>query len=291
MISIIICSVRPSLLESLVENIHATIGVPHEIISIDNRGTNDGICKVYNNGASKAKFEVLCFAHEDIQFHTKNWGRHIIDAFNDKNVGLVGACGAKYKSAIPSMWTDVPSSYYVSQAFFPEDSARKEVLSENGNISPEVAVLDGMLLITRKSIWEKFLFNEEILGFHFYDIDFSLRLGQCYKIVVSKDIVVEHYSRGKRNKDWLVSSLSYHVKYRHLLPRYIGNFSKKEKALIDFRCYLVLNDLMIKYNFPTSIIVEYFFKSVIIRPFSRKHINNFIKIVSYGFLKSSFSSF
>lgn len=59
MVSIIICSVSPLLLEDLKQNIAQTIGVEYEIIAIDNREKRWPIAKAYNYGAQQAKYPYL----------------------------------------------------------------------------------------------------------------------------------------------------------------------------------------------------------------------------------------
>ena len=61
MVSIIICSVSPLLLEDLKQNIAQTIGVEYEIIAIDNREKHWPIAKAYNYGAQQAKYPYLFF--------------------------------------------------------------------------------------------------------------------------------------------------------------------------------------------------------------------------------------
>ena len=53
MVSIIICSVSPLLLEDLKQNIAQTIGVEYEIIAIDNREKRWPIAKAYNYGVQQ----------------------------------------------------------------------------------------------------------------------------------------------------------------------------------------------------------------------------------------------
>src|ERR1700749_930895 len=105
MISIIISSANPSLLIQASKNIEDTIGVPYELVSFDNSGGQKGICEVYNLGIKKARYELLCFMHEDIEIETHGWGQVVIDQFNsDKELGLLGVAGSIYKTLTPSGW-------------------------------------------------------------------------------------------------------------------------------------------------------------------------------------------
>ena len=102
MISIIISTHNPNLLNDITENIHKTIGVEHEIISIENHNKYS-LCEAYNIGADKANFPYLCCVHEDVIFLTKDWGSYLIDLMeSDKKIGLVGVVGTKFISTYPS---------------------------------------------------------------------------------------------------------------------------------------------------------------------------------------------
>src|SRR5688572_11301326 len=103
MISVIVCSVQPAYLEQLKENLQETIGVEYELLAYDNRNSKKGICAVYNEMAAKAKFTILCFAHEDILFETKSWGQELINSFNG-SYEVIGVAGSKYKSSLFSGW-------------------------------------------------------------------------------------------------------------------------------------------------------------------------------------------
>ena len=61
MLSIIISSYQDKFYSALEQNIAETIGIPHEIIKIDNPNLM-GICEAYNKGAllSKYDYHLLC---------------------------------------------------------------------------------------------------------------------------------------------------------------------------------------------------------------------------------------
>jgi len=62
-----------------------------------------------------------------------------------------------------------------------------------------------------KAVWQEYPFNEEKLaGFHFYDLDISLRVGQRYTIGVIYDIDLVHYSMGNFGADWIQHAINYH---------------------------------------------------------------------------------
>src|ERR1700743_3385103 len=105
MISIIISSANAEQLKQATDNITATIGVPFEIIAIDNSKGQQGICAVYNQGIVRARYGILCFMHEDIIIKTDNWGAILKNTFDgNSDLGLLGVGGGSYKPFTPSGW-------------------------------------------------------------------------------------------------------------------------------------------------------------------------------------------
>ena len=96
MISIIICSKHSQISNELEQNIKTTIGnIPYEIIVIDNSKNNHSIFLAYNKGTEVAKYPYLCFMHEDILFHSSEWGEIIISKLQD-STGILGVIGSHY---------------------------------------------------------------------------------------------------------------------------------------------------------------------------------------------------
>ncbi|WP_159022668.1 glycosyltransferase [Formosa sp. L2A11] len=215
MISIIIPSRSAEALKSISQNIAKTIGVPFEIIDYNNSDNGFGICKIYNLCAQKAKYENLVFCHDDIIFHSSNWGYSLLEVLNISKIGLIGVCGATYKSKYPAPWVSIPKGYYRSNLF---EKNSKQVVDEQADFE-KVAVVDGCFLSMRKEIWNEFKFNEtELKGFHIYDIDISVRIGKKYDVVVEKSFEIEHLSEGVFNHVWYGDSFIYHKNNKELFP-------------------------------------------------------------------------
>ena len=107
MISIIICSRTVKLPQSLIDNIESTIGCAYEWVVIDNSENRYSIFEAYNLGVKKSKGDYWCFVHDDVLFHSQNWGKTIEEIFNSNNkIGLLGIAGAKVKTKMPSAWWD-----------------------------------------------------------------------------------------------------------------------------------------------------------------------------------------
>lgn len=222
MISIVISSYREKFFSALSRNIQDTIGdVDYEIIKIENPGIM-GICEAYNKGANMAKYHYLCFVHEDILFHTPNWGTKMIDHLSKVNVGAIGVAGGAYKSANPSSWSNIKAynGLNIIQRFKDENRGFERFLvnyREDNRF--QVVSLDGVFICTIKEVWQEHLFDElNFKGFHGYDIDFSLNVSQHYNVYVIYDILIEHFSEGNPDKEWMEAAIKISHKWKQILP-------------------------------------------------------------------------
>ena len=213
MISVVVSSYQPLLLEALKINVRDTIDVPYEFIVIENKAIM-GICEAYNLGASKAKFDLLCFIHEDIQFASKEWGRNLVELFTkDKDLALAGLAGSKYKPKFVTGWTTSLGEYdrmHILQSL-PNKNIITHTHNPNNELYSEVITLDGVCLFITKNCWKENKFNEELKGFHFYDLDLSLRISSQYKkVAVIYFIDVIHFSMGRFNDKWVTEAFKFH---------------------------------------------------------------------------------
>ena len=221
MFSIICCSVRPDSAEALKQNIKATIGnCDYETIFIDNRG------------AEAAKYDYLCFVHEDIEFLTPAWGEIIAAKLREEDCGVIGFAGSIIRTNHPIGWRmgiDDMRAHYVQHS-------RKKIHTVHTNNSKNedysaVVTLDGMCLIVRRDVWEQNRFDEELLvGFHGYDIDFSLSVSRNYKNWVCNVVEMAHFSEGAYSNDWARTMVELNQKWQKHLPMTAYTMGDKELA-------------------------------------------------------------
>ena len=200
MISIIISSYQPEYFAALEKNIAETVGVSYEIIKVDNLGLM-GICKAYNTGARKAKFENLLFIHEDILFHTQNWGEKLITHLENPDTGIIGVAGSDYVPTAPCGWF-INGRSFLHLIQNNKSRSQPQHINYTSQNKHSVYALDGVFLAMQKSKFNNFSFEEEIGGFHAYDIDLSLRFAKKYKNYVIGDILIEHFSEGSPDKNF-----------------------------------------------------------------------------------------
>lgn len=216
MISIVICSINDDLLRQVTASIHSSIGVEYELLVWDNRVQQKGLCEVYNLMAVKAKYPYLLFMHEDLLFETSNWGEKLLQKFQDNaSLGLVGLAGASYKSKMCSGWytgLTGTEAYHISHM----NAGVKELFttfSASAATAFDCICLDGVFLMCRKEVWETIRFDDaQLHGFHFYDIDFSLRAAAICKLQVVPDVSVVHLTQGGDYGDkWVEAAFVYHA--------------------------------------------------------------------------------
>lgn len=262
MISIIISSANPSLLADISKNIRDTISVPYEIISFNNGDGKKGICEVYNEGAEMAKYDILCFMHEDIEIRTLKWGEVLISLFkNNEQLGLVGVAGNGYLPLSPSRWggVGIDTDYININQSFKFENKRQRLIYRNPNNEKlsDVAFVDGVWLCTTKGIISEFKFDElTFKGFHGYDIDFSLSVGTKYKVAVTYDIFINHFSEGRYDKKWLEENLKLNNKWSYSLPRNIEKLTQKEIIKVEKATFKHFVDQLIRFKLPISLALK-----------------------------------
>ncbi|MBZ4036563.1 glycosyltransferase family protein [Flavobacterium sp. 17A] len=231
MLSIIICSRTKSISNDLVNNINQTIGIEHELVVIDNSNNEYSIFEAYNIGLTQSKNQLICFLHDDIHFITQNWGKIVVEIFQkNKDIGLIGIAGAKSKTKMPSAWWDCANEDLYMNIYQHLRDGRKEHWYKGftNNALEDVVAIDGVFMAARKD--NSIIFNTKLSGFHNYDLNFSFEyLKNRYRVVVTKEILLEHLSIGILNESWYKSTLQIHELYRNFLPLNKSNYDSSKK--------------------------------------------------------------
>lgn len=224
MLSIVVCSTKPQLLRAFEKNVAATIGVPYELIAVDNSANKYSIFQAYNIGLDKAQYPLVAFIHEDVAFLKNDWGKYVVQLFSkNEKLGLLGICGAGYKTKAPSNWWANPSEDFNYQYIFHQKEGKYIAnIWGWGNEPPaitekKVVAIDGVLMVLRKAVNVRF--NEQLQGFHNYDISLSVDVVKAgYEVWATRQIELVHFSEGKLNDDWLRQTALFYKIYKDKLP-------------------------------------------------------------------------
>jgi len=223
MLSLIVCSRHPERLANLTRNVKDTIGCPHEWVVIDNASGEHTIFSAYNFGADQSQGEILCFLHEDIFFHSQDWSHVLMEHLADPTCGFVGVSGGSLMPRVPASWSAYDTISYLIQS---KQEGKERVFITHGHFNgghyKEAVALDGLFLAVRKDVFAHLRFDEETFhGFHGYYIDICLQahvLGYHNRVV--NNILIEHFSKGSPNRQWVENSQLLHRKWSPHLPIY-----------------------------------------------------------------------
>ena len=258
MISVIICSAKAIDLALVSKNIEETIGIPHEIIAINNHKAEKGLCEVYNEAVALAKYDILCYMHEDVKLLTQEWGQTVVDIFvRDGEIGVIGVAGGGYKALAPSGWYCVefqhPDKSFQNILQGYKLDSKEEIHAyhnPHGEKLTEVVCIDGVWFCTKKQVVRDHPFDQALLkGFHGYDIDFCLKVYGKHKIVVTYNILMKHASEGNFNKLWLDQILKLHKKWSKNLPLTTAKVSDREIYFTEKRALRNLVEQMLEWEY------------------------------------------
>lgn len=231
MISIVICSRKKTIDPKLTENIAQTVGIPHEIIVIDNSNNEYSIFEAYNKGIANSSNEIICLMHDDIRLHTAGWGQIAMRLFEDQpQTGLIGIAGSRIKTRMPSAWWNCPKNLKVMRLIqhYPNNTVKEIDQGFEAGYLSEVAVIDGVFMMLRRNTGVRL--NQRLAGFHCYDISLSIECHKAgYRVYVTNQILLEHLSLGTLNKSWYEQTLLMHQLYKNDLPFTIPGYDDPGK--------------------------------------------------------------
>ena len=275
MISIVICSRNKQTLLFIEENVAATIGVSYEIIAVDNSAGKYGICAAYNKGAAQAKYDLLCFMHEDIKFHTSDWGTILADILRRPETGVVGVAGGTHQPKAPAGWygSGPYPSIGINVIHTTSDGTEHNYNNPFKTNLAAASTLDGLWLCCRKSVWEEFKFDSVAFpGFHFYDVDFCTRVFTKFTNYITFDVLIEHFSHGTFDKVWMQNALNFYKQRKNYLPFGVQYLTKTE---LDYHNVIAMHrfaQLIIQHGLPKKDILYCLKECLKLNPLNRDTI-------------------
>jgi len=168
------------------------------IIKTDNK---KGLCQVYNEilDAEGDKYDTIIFCHDDVTIDSNNFVDRTLTGLQTYDVvGVAG--GSRIKSGTPILWhlmTDRKTHSGI--VFHPHHEIKDFAYPTVFGVRPkEVAILDGVYFAVKpKTLFEKEIkFDENIKGFHHYDIKFCIDCKLAGLTLGTLDINIIHQSPG-----------------------------------------------------------------------------------------------
>jgi len=204
---------------SFVELLKKSCGVSNpQIIPIENEGKYS-LPEAYNMILEQSTNDIVVLCHDDIYFDSKNWGSKILKHFKrSPEYGILGLAGSTQLPLSAKWWEDFSKMKGIVNHEHGGKKWESKYSASLGNQIDDVVLVDGLFIaLNKKNIKQKF--NEEIKGFHFYDVDFSFRnFIEDVKIGVMYDVRVTHKSIGETNDQWEQNRIVFAEKHKELLP-------------------------------------------------------------------------
>jgi GT2 family glycosyltransferase len=158
---------------------------------------------INNFAAREAKGEYLLFLNNDTEVISKDWLGAMLELFNDRRVGAVGAKLLYPNKTIQHAGIVLREDFVAANAFngFIDDEDPKKEF----NRAREWNAVTAACMMTRKEIFETVGgFDEEHLPIAYNDVDYCLKLREKeYKIMYTPKALLHHYESATRGLDEL----------------------------------------------------------------------------------------
>lgn len=207
------------------QHIHNTIGCKHKVVCYQNFNEYS-LTEIYNKAISEHNPDngIMVFTHNDIVIKTPNWGRILLNKFNNSNYQIIGVAGTTYIPESGRWWEDRTKMVGIvehtdnGQTWVSEYS-----LERKGEIIP-VVTIDGLFMaIDFEEVYLRF--DENYSGFHFYDVPFITNAYlDGFNVGVTTDIRILHKSIGMTNDQWEENRKQFAYDYKDDLPiKYVSD--------------------------------------------------------------------
>jgi hypothetical protein len=257
---------------TFVELLTKSCGIPSvQILPVENNG-EFSLTQVYNKILDQSENDIVVLCHDDIYFDSKNWGTKLLNHFKrNEDYGILGVAGSTQLPKSGKWWEDFSKLKGIVNHESGGKKWESKYSSSRGNQIDDVLLVDGLFIVVHKKRIKK-NFDENVLGFHFYDVDFSFRnFLEDVKIGVMYDIRITHKSVGQTNEQWELNRQKFAELYNQHLPKKVktqisGNQRFKvlvaEKELTDG--IKVINNLLSQ-KFQVSFLGNYSFSKEVMK--------------------------
>jgi hypothetical protein len=161
------------------------------------------LSEIYNKGLSESNNDIIVCCHNDIKLEN-GWGKKLIKDFSDNpDYGIIGKAGSCYFPESGVYWERMQETM-VGQVYHHPEGYKKWVNNYSLKLPYLIPVvtIDGLFISFDKTK-VKYLFDETIGKFHFYDHLFCIpNYLDNVKIGVTSSFEITHHSVGKPNQEF-----------------------------------------------------------------------------------------
>lgn len=213
-ISVVICSVDAAKFQRVSALYRRLLaGVTHQILGIHDARS---LCEAYNRALGNVQGDIVVFSHDDVDILSTDFAARLVAALTRFDV--VGVAGATRAAGPAWSWAGHP---HVHGWITHRSAATGDWLVSISSPWPVVGgaqVLDGVLLAGWRRVFEAVRFDAATFdGFHFYDVDFTLRAARAgWRIGICAELLLVHESEGRFDADWNRFADRFRAKYPDL---------------------------------------------------------------------------
>jgi glycosyltransferase involved in cell wall biosynthesis len=193
------------------------------------------LSEVYNEIIDECETDILVLCHDDIYFDATGWYSKLLKHFDKSDYGIIGVAGSTEMPKSGKWWENRKSMIGIVNHESGGKKWESKYSSSQGNEIRETLIVDGLFIVLHKKRIKK-NFNNEVKGFHFYDIDFSFQNHlEGVKVGVITNIRITHKSIGQTNEQWEENRILFSEKFLNFLPKKLP-FDEKYKIKVLLSC-------------------------------------------------------
>ena len=188
-----------------------------EVIEKVNNG-DKSLSQVYNEIIDESSKDIIILCHDDIYFDTKNWGKKLLNHFNNTDFSILGVAGTTDLPVTGRWWDDKSKMVGIVNHEYEGKKWESKYSKSWGDEIMEVVLIDGLFIsLDKKKLKKKF--DSSVDGFHFYDVTFSVEnFLSGAKLGVISNIRLTHKSIGMTNESWEQNRSLFVKKFESHLP-------------------------------------------------------------------------
>ena len=204
-----------------------------EVIEKINTG-NKSLSQTYNEILSESKNNIVILCHDDIYFDSKKWGEKILKQFQKTNYGILGVAGTTLLPESGQWWEDPSKMVGIVNH---ENDGKKWASRYSEDIGIKIqktVIVDGLFIGVDKTRIKK-TFDENVKGFHFYDVNFCFNnFLEGVEVGVVFNVRITHKSIGQTNEQWNENRKLFSENFKNNLPSKITLNSNDDLKLLFF---------------------------------------------------------